>query len=170
MPKYRWDKGLDFEKVYRLLAKDLGRRKGVGKCYTAILLLQLRNGLRIGEAVAAFQQFLADPKPKIEVRVEKKRRPETRTVIVPQELLEVRQDCRDLAREDPKRLVARIKPWVIETYGFNTHSLRYAFITYLIKNNVPLAVVAKITHHSRLDYLVTYTQEKIAEDVLEHLL
>ena len=55
------------------------------------------------------------------------------------------------------------------TYGFNTHSLRYAFITYLLRQGVSPSIIAKITKHSRLDYILTYTQEKTAEEVLRKL-
>jgi len=34
------------------------------------------------------------------------------------------------------------------TYGFNTHSLRYALITYLLSQGVSPSIIAKITKHS----------------------
>jgi len=36
-------------------------------------------------------------------------------------------------------------------YGFNTHSLRYAFVSYLLKRGVSPSIAAKITGHRSLD-------------------
>ena len=55
------------------------------------------------------------------------------------------------------------------TYGFNMRSMRYAFITYLLRQGVSPSIIAKITKHVRLDYILTYTQEKTAEEILRKL-
>jgi hypothetical protein len=54
-----WDRGLDYEYTYSKILRHMQRAKSdVALCYDAILLLQLRNGLRISEAVRAFKHFL----------------------------------------------------------------------------------------------------------------
>jgi hypothetical protein len=50
----------------------------------------------------------------------------------------------------------------------NTHSVRYALITMLAPTTPP-QVIAKITHHARLDYIIKYTQKRAGEKVLRDL-
>jgi len=54
-------------------------------------------------------------------------------------------------------------------YGFNTHSLRYAFVSYMLKRGVSPSIVAKITGHRSLDYILHYTEVRLAEEVLAGL-
>ena len=89
----------------------------------------------------------------------KKHRPETRLAVIPRELL-----------DGPEEVISkRMRRYCIETYGFNTHSLRYAFITYLLRQGVNPSIVAKITRHSKLDFILRYTQERVAEQVLREM-
>jgi integrase len=165
-----WDKGLDFENAYSKILRHMAKAKVPGKCYDAILLIQLRNGSRISEAVRAFKQFLATKSFELQVSVSKKRgKREERLMIIPRELQSIISACFDLKDVDEKVLVNRVKFHCVHTYNFNTHSLRYAFITYLLRLGVSPSIVAKITKHSRLDFILTYTQEKAAEEILKKL-
>jgi hypothetical protein len=38
-----------------------------------------------------------------------------------------------------------------------------------MQRGVSPSIIAKITKHSRLDYILTYTQEKTAEEILRKL-
>ncbi len=51
----RWDKGVDFEYMYSLLLRNVSSRSRPlkSRCYDSVLLIQLRNGARISEAVRA---------------------------------------------------------------------------------------------------------------------
>jgi site-specific recombinase XerD len=164
-----WDRGLDFENTYAKLLRHMSRAKPPAKCYDAILLIQLRNGSRVSEAVRAFLQFLRAKSLEVEVEVSKKRKREKRLMVIPSELLSVVSPCFDLRDAEERKLVDRVKNYCRYTYGFNTHSLRYAFITYLLRMGVSPSIVAKITRHSRLEYIQRYTQEKVAEDTLRNL-
>ncbi|MEM4452894.1 MAG: hypothetical protein QW182_06810, partial [Thermosphaera sp.] len=85
----KWDKGVDYESVYSLLVKSIRKKKErkdrrlVSLCYDFILLLQLRNGLRISEAVRAFKQYILTRKNELEVTVSKKKNQVKRLVVVP---------------------------------------------------------------------------------------
>jgi len=136
-------------------------KSGVALCYDAILLLQLRNGLRISEAVRAFKHFLRSHSAEFKVSVSKRRRAEERLVVVPRELLGVSSKCKFILEIEDSALLNRIKAWCLYTHKFNTHSLRYAFITYLLRRGVDAATIAKITKHSRL----AYTQKKITKEI-----
>ena len=60
-----WDLGLDYKQVYRMiLAKvkeHISKRAFASYCYACVLLIQLRNGSRVSEAVNAAIK-LADQK------------------------------------------------------------------------------------------------------------
>lgn len=163
----KWDKGLDYEYCYSVLLRRLQRaRNNKQYCYYAILLTQLRNGARISEAVRSFLEFVKSGKRELEVNVSKKKRVEKRLMIIPNEV--EREKCLALDG-DEKVLTRRVKVFCRQKLGFNTHSLRYAFITYLLKHQVNPSIVAKITKHSKLDFILTYTQEKAGEEILRNL-
>jgi len=165
-----WDRGVDYEEAYTKILRHLAKSEPPASCYDAILLIQLRNGLRVSEAVQVFKEFLARRALEVEVQVSKKRHPETRLAIIPRELLDARLvGCRDLLSIDEEKLTMRVKKYSRRRYGFNTHSLRYAFITFLLQQGVSPSIIAKITKHSRLDFILTYTQEKTAEEILKKL-
>ena len=168
-----WDKGLDYEEVYNKILRTMSKNKRRTKCYDAILLLQLRNGARISEATNAFLEYLKGnakfhPRTKkliVMVQVAKKKKPEQRMIVIPEDLKDVDlSECKGF--DDPVALKKRVIQYAREKYGFNTHSLRFAFITYLLLRGNNPSIVAKITKHSRLDYILHYTEEKKAEDAL----
>ncbi len=94
-------------------------------------------------------------------------------MVIPEELRKgqgrvlLEQACAWLSgTEKPKEA---IKSYCRRTYGFNTHSLRYAFITYLARKGVAPQIIAKITGHRDLSHILTYTERKTAEDLLRDL-
>ncbi len=167
-----WDRGIDYEYAYNVIVRAMKTKNKtrVKKCYSAILLIQLRNGLRISEAIRAFKQYMTTKKTELQINVSKKKHYETRLVIIPQEVIETQLDeCVELVSIDDNVLKNRICVYAIQVFKFNTHSLRYAFITHLLRHNVSPSIIAKITKHSKLDYILTYTQEKIADELLKKL-
>jgi len=134
------------------------------------MLIQLRNGSRISEAVRCYKEFLLTKSREIRVRVSKKKREDYRLMIVPPEIeIDLNNVCYDLLEVDDKMLVNRIKSYASQRLKINTHSLRYAFITYLLRQGINPAIISKITRHSRLDHILTYTQEKVGEEVLRKM-
>jgi integrase len=166
----RWDKGIDFETMYsRLLRKISSVKSNKTKCYLIIALVQLRNGSRISEAIRAFKEWVRTSKTELYVRVSKKKREELRLVVIPSEVLQYRLLCVDLLDVSDRALRERVRAALYYHLKINTHSLRYAFITYLLRSGVNPAIVSKIVKHSRLDTLLTYVQERAGEDVLRGL-
>jgi site-specific recombinase XerD len=93
-------------------------------------------------------------------------------MVIPRELINTNINidiCKELLGLNDAKLVNRVKTYAKESYGFNTHSLRYAFITHLLKQGINPAVVSKITGHKNLGYILTYTQEKAGVEVLRNL-
>ena len=170
MVRRGWDSGLDFEEAYRRI---LSHMLGSGSPYDVVLLVQLRNGSRVGEAVEAVMQFCASGQDQVLVRVEKHKDSDLRLMVLPEELRSVEgrrllsEACSALsALRNPK---AAVQVYCRRAYGFNTHSLRYAFVSYLLKKGVSPSIVAKITGHRSLDHILHYTEVKLAEEVLAGL-
>ena len=165
-----WDRGLDYESTKRLLVERVRGLRGVrgvrarrALAYTCVLLFQLRNGSRVSEAVDALKAWVSTRKREVEVPVRKHRSFEVRKMVVPEELKE--ED-----RLDASSVLEAVKPSTVKVYarrsfGFNTHSLRYARITHLAKKGVSPSLIAKITHHRRLDYVLRYTEQKAADEI-----
>jgi len=103
--------------------------------YDVVLLVQLRNGSRAGEAVEATVRFCEAGQDQVLVRVEKHRDGDQRIMVLPEELRsgEGRQLLSEAcaALSDLRNPKAAVKVYCRRAYGFNTHGLRYAFVSYL---------------------------------------
>ena len=179
----RWDKGVDYVSAYQRILYHLGRdyeraqrsyrpgRKRVpGCCYAAILLIQLKNAARISEAVRAFREYLVTRRAEVQVLVSKKRKKEYRLMVIPQELLELDFSmCMGLLDRPEDSIIDVAKHYARKKLKLNTHSLRYSRITYLLRRGVDSAVIAKITHHSNVNFIRTYTQQKLADEILRSI-
>jgi integrase len=187
-----WDKGLDFDNIYRLFERDIEKireklnngiiyKKDIKSlAYLTIALFQLRNGCRIGEAIEGMilicknNNNLNWNKP-IEVRVKVEKTKKTvsyRDMVLPsiikrEDIELIRSVILDL--ENAKKPRMRIYTWLKNHYGINTHSLRYAFITKFAEMNTSPQLIAKMTGHVNLNHLITYTQEKTANRMLRDL-
>jgi integrase len=174
-----WNKNVDYVDAYRqisksiklsdnIVAKKLGVRTLKQLAYDCILLICLRNGARIGEAIEGFS-LLKNKKREVEVKVEKRRASNIfRTIIFPDEVLKVQSLISNTPIEYKDK--TSIYHYSMRTYKFNPHSLRYAFITYLSKQkHIQPQLIAKITKHARLDQILTYVQETEANKILDKL-
>jgi integrase len=160
-----WDKGIDYDFYRGWFERNLKHTRSDKRyAYTAILYTQLLNGSRISEAVRAIMEFVKTGSRELKVRLSKRRRDDHRLIIVP-ELID-RNRCIWICDIGEDRIVKRVKTFCRAKYHVNTHSLRYSFITHLLKINVNPSIIAKITKHSKLDFILTYTQEKEAEKIL----
>ncbi|GEM_PF-754351 len=149
---------VDYEKMRRKIEKLVKEEKNLKKKVEyQILLIQLVNGARISEAYDAYYQWVRDPERKeLDIRVRKKRQPEYRKIYIPENIepINIKVHINAIMRTCRRDL------------GVNTHSLRYAFITYLgIKHHLPPQVIAKLTKHSKPELVEYYTQELIAQQI-----
>ena len=107
------------------------------------------------------------------VRVEKHRDGDQRLTVHPEELRSgegrrlLKEACAALS--DLRNPKAAVKVYCRRAYGFNTHSLRYAFVSYLLKKGVSPSIVAKVVGHRSLDHILHYTEVKLVEEVLAGL-
>jgi len=167
--KVTWDRGIPFHTCERRILRLLKTEdRPTNRAYAAILLIQLRNGSRVSEAVRAAKKFLETGKRELKVRLSKKKRREERLMVIPERIERSHLCAIEKVPED--KLVKRVKVYAVRRLGINTHSLRYAFVTHLLEQGISPAIIAKITGHSKLDFILTYTQKKAAEDLLRTLL
>jgi len=177
---FAWDKaserGLSYGNLLRLLEDKLETaRSDKEYAYLAALYVQLRNGCRVSEAARAMLLFARTGNRKLRIPVSKRRDRAERLVLIPPNVEYKRVAW--LAEEFKRRpldkaarqLAARVKVFSLQRLGINTHSLRYAFVTYLAEQGVAPQLIARITGHKRLDYIVHYTQRLAAEELLEKL-
>lgn len=171
---YAWDRGLDLRSERRRLVKlirgeDLRSSRSVRRvAYFSIFLIQLMNGLRISEAVEAALAWAGSGRRELRVAVRKRRDSYERLVIVPQELgARERAAVATLLNEDTSKLTVRLKTFCRSVLGYNTHALRYAFISYMgLEKKMPAQLIAKITGHKKLDHILHYTEKEVAEEIL----
>jgi len=157
-----WDKGLELESIVAKLKEGLGKAEGAEYTYLAVLLTQACNGCRVGEAFLAVQDFAKTGQRELRVRVEKRKDGAERLIIIPSEI--------ERGRIDFTAKLAAIKMYAIRKLNINTHSLRYAWITSQVKNNVNPGLIAAITGHKNLNMLMHYIQKKQGEEYLRRQL
>lgn len=158
-----WDRGLELEGVLDLLREKIKSAEGAKYSYLAVLLTQAANGCRVGEALTAMQKFISTGQREQRIRVEKRKDGAERLVIIPAEV--------ERERLDPQILkLYNVKMYAKRKLGINTHSLRYAWITAQVKNNVNPGMIAAITGHKNLNMLMHYIQKKQGEELLRRQL
>jgi len=173
--------GVDYEKIcgrilyaYREFRRQVrngaGMRKRKAMAYCAALLVQVKNGSRVSEAIEALRKFCKRKDRVVNVRVRKRKGDvEFRAMILPKEI--AIEDLNIIGEFVDNMTRYRIYQFAKYHFGINTHSLRYAFITWAaIKRGLASQIIAKITGHKNLSHLVHYTQKVKAEEVLKELL
>jgi len=153
---------VDFEKMKRRIEKLIKQTKRTKtKVALQILLIQLTNGARISEAYEAYYLWVKEPsKREVQVRTRKKKKQDFRLIVVPKtiEPINVKVHLNSVKRVSSKML------------GVNTHSLRYAYITFLgTRHKLPYQLISKITHHSKPELVEHYTMQLVAEEIQRKL-
>ncbi|HEX4044820.1 MAG TPA: hypothetical protein VHZ76_04060 [Gammaproteobacteria bacterium] len=156
--------------------------------YSIIACIQLRNGARISEAVVAFCLFIKKgAKHRVTVKISKsdgikvnpdgtrkQKKIRYRELMFPIswidynlfELVKKSKCARKLI--ETGRLKKRVLDYMLINFQCNTHSLRYAFINYMIYiENKPLNDVAKFVGHINTNQLTTYTQTKNTNKIFD---
>lgn len=162
--------------------------------YLTISMIQLRNGSRISEACSAFTLFFLGKckDDKVVVKIAKSEKcaykvlhgkqqilknatkARYRNIIYPRSWcdLDIIGCIRDTHNYLPciksDRLEKRVLDYLLINFSCNTHSLRYAFINYMLtEKKYPMNVVSKMVGHTNVNQLVTYTQNKQVDAALE---
>jgi len=168
--EHTWDDSVDFLEAKKVLTdayKQLyDQNLTTYEVYVAILLIQLVNGARIGEAIRAFKTFVETGQREFQLQAEK--RGNMKFFIIPN-IIKNRPSYRFVLTISDYDLKARIRMFIRKYLKCTTHSLRYALISFLAKNGVDPAIIAKITGHRKLDRIVQYTQLKDAVEIQRKL-
>ena len=182
------------EKLNELRRKPFLYKKEKKKyAYLLVFLLQLRNGCRIWEAITGIinicinlEDINWNERVIIKVRTQKRKDGELRELILPKcvnkndieivkdEFIGIMNEVMNAETIDEKKkirlkIVNRLGTWLSKNYGINSHSFRYAYITYLGEKGIPSQVLAKITKHQNINYLERYTQSKLGREILKDL-
>lgn len=172
------------------------KRAGKNVIYLLIELIQLRNGSRISEAITAFRRFMeVGIEQKVWVKISKSEsvkhikdiqtgekktittKPRYREIMFPPPSWIDREGLADILASLKKthkniieynRLRYNIVGYMNRRFNCNTHSLRYAFINYMLyveKRNEN--AVAKFVGHANVNQLMRYTQQKNCDAIHE---
>lgn len=166
------------------------RRKLIHRLiYLMVAMTQLINGSRISEACEGFKKFLETKnfKSKIIVKIAKsesikykkdthekfKTKARFRHLIFPLKWFIIDDSQKDdidfyINNIKVDVLKKRVLDYLLKHHECNTHSLRYAYINYMLyTENKPPSLIAKAVGHSNMNQLVTYTQKKESDKLLE---
>jgi integrase len=160
------------------------RRKWMHRLlYCIIAMVQLRNGSRVSESCAALPLFLknTDLDDKVTVKIAKSKsikykantkekyitKTRFRKMSFPENwiTLKFQKDLKFYLKSiQNKRLTKRVLDYLTKYFKSNSHSLRYAFINYMLYvKKKEMILVAKFIGHSNVNQLVRYTQNKEAD-------
>lgn len=170
----------------RILAFRLYKEKNIiirKLIYTLIAMNQLRNGCRISESVRAFIRYYKDNKfhDKVVVKISKSDtakinkhgdrivpKPRYRNIKL-QEWCKL-DDLKDqifetMATIPASRLKQRVLDYLLKNFKFNTHSLRYARVNYLLNQGKDVTTVAKYIGHNNVNTILHYCQKKNVDKI-----
>jgi hypothetical protein len=168
--EHTWDDSVDFLEAKKVLTDAYKQLYDMNlmpyEAYVAILLIQLVNGARIGEAIRAFKTFVETGQREFQLQAEK--RGNMKFFIIPS-IIKNRPSYRFVLTIPDYDLKARIRMFTRKYLKCTTHSLRYALVSFLSKNGTDPAIIAKITGHKKLDRIVQYTQLKDAVEIQRKL-
>jgi hypothetical protein len=158
--------------------------------YCIISLIQLRNGSRISEACVAFRLFMnnCEFEKKVIVKIAKsdsikykkdtkekyKTKARYRKMMFP--LTWINEQRINVIKDNQftkkllkcETLKKRTLDFLLKYFDCNTHSLRYAFINYMLyEEKRPMNDVAKFVGHVDMSMLVRYTQIKNTEKIFD---
>ncbi|AEF96066.1 tyrosine-type recombinase/integrase [Methanotorris igneus] len=181
--KDNWDMELDYEEAKKQLLKlieqyrtkkPLYQKDKIALTYLLIGLIQLRNGCRIGEAVEGLIKIIETNEKEVKVKVEKRKDNTKRKIILPKEITNndletVKEVIESWKGKELRRIANNASKWFLTNLKINTHSLRYAYISHLGRQQIPAQIIASITKHKNMNMIMKYTQEKIADDVLRRI-
>jgi len=193
-----FDRGVDYNDIKEKLINRLDELykihldKPTDVCikrivYTVIAMIQLRCGSRISEAVKAFILFIKNGNDKrVSVKVSKtgaikvkKDGTRFRTKVKAREMMWptwINKKIYGIIKKNDivKKMIEagtlkkRTLDYLLINFNCNTHSLRYAFINYMLYvEKRPMADIAKYIGHANVAQMVTYTQTKNSNQIFD---
>ncbi|MEM1913305.1 MAG: hypothetical protein QW067_09220 [Thermofilaceae archaeon] len=130
-----------YESVYRVLLGRVVGGRGMERCYAYVLLLQLRNGLCLTDALRAYSLIIRTGVSSVELVLASGRR---RVVVAP-EGVEV-PVCLELLG-DVRRVADRVRKYA-RSLGLSVRGLRRAFVDFMLRRGFQLEDVARVLGYS----------------------
>jgi integrase len=179
-----WDQKLDYDAWSERFSKDLKRLemereykdlKGLNTdrisrqvLYTSILFVQLKNGCRISEASEAVISFVQSGAREQRIRARKRKKLNKGKdaevlIIIPKSIHRREKDL--LVIGSQAQTINAVKCYARNHYHINTHSLRYAWIAKMGRENIPANLISKAIRHTNINTIMNYTQEDQADDI-----
>jgi hypothetical protein len=184
----------DFHLNYKKYLGKFKKRSGSALIYLLIVMIQLRNGSRISEAITAFKLFIEKGyEEKVIVKIAKSggikyihnkdgakeqiiTKERFRKIMFPVSWIKIDninnlfnklKNTHNKVIYKPKIKLSVIH-FMLNHYQSNTHSLRYAFINYMLyQEKRPIPDIAKFVGHQGTNQLVTYTQLKNVDQIFD---
>jgi hypothetical protein len=157
---------LDYKELYEKLLLLHTKKRKETRAYTSVLLFQLKNGLKLLEAIRAFKTWVSTGYDEFQVPLAKRRKhPDMREVFVPrilQKEKETREEYSWVINIDDKVLANRIKAFCKNYLKINSTSIKYAFIKELLKK-IDAASVRSILKYQDLKKLINF-EERVKEE------
>lgn len=163
--------------------------------YCIIAMTQLVNGSRISEACRAVQKFheqeTINDNDRVVVKISKSEKLQYNRVSKEKFMSKARfrkmryptkwinsSDYSYLRRFEVKTILClnvkdlllrqRVRDYLLNNFNCNTHSLRYAFINYMLHDKgKPMNEVAKFVGHKNTNQICTYTQNKKVDMIFD---
>ncbi len=167
-----WDVGISYPEAREKILKFIKEQKkkgtktsGLKIAKALVLLIMLRNGSRISEAIEAAKKFVSEGKREVYVRVAKRKDNAQRLMILPEEATE--EMMKELGKYVDKMYPELLAMFARKNLGINTHTLRHAFSTYMVLDmGIAPEIVSRLQGRKDARSLYEYMQENRAEDVL----
>lgn len=132
-----WDKRVDYEQMYNTLARAIITEDQKGKCYAAVALTVLTNGLVPREGAAAIIAAIKLNTDVVEVRRRWRRELSFKKVRIPHIVKPVLPLCKEELQDvDDLHLMKRVQMWMHSRYGINLYSLRFAFLRHSLESRL----------------------------------
>ena len=182
-----WDKHLKYEEWVKIFEKEINRlkkekeyadfkklkkpRTRLHLAYNSILLTQLINGARISETIEALLKFAEDSKHEHYQYTEaKKRRAHKKDRIMHIPNIVTSNFIAYIKDRPVKQIQNGVMLFAMNQHHINTHSLRYAFVSYQNRNGTPATTTAGIMRHTNVGMIEHYSRDEEADEAFRKMM
>ncbi len=169
-----WYKEIDFNDIlrkikinleiqYKKLESGTGSKLDIKRfLYYSIALLQVTNGLRSSEAIKCLQIFLKKKEKEISIIAGKSKL--ERWVIIPPILFDYYNELKKYGEILKNVRKQSYYNFIKNNLGVNPHSLRYAFINYMISKGIEPEKLVVYMGYSSFKHMINYYRVASAKD------
>ncbi|MFZ8800855.1 MAG: hypothetical protein ACO2ON_01595 [Candidatus Nanopusillus sp.] len=153
----------NLEIIYKKLQTGKGKRLDIRRfLYYSIAYLQLTNGLRSTEAIKSLQLFLKKKEKVLKIIAGKSKM--ERLVIIPPLLFEYYDELKKYSDILDKINKKNYYTFIKENLGINPHSLRYAFIDYMLSRGLLPEELVVFMGYTSFKHMINYYRVASAKD------